>query len=135
MKKTDLDRWLKSGKYLPSVLRDFHDQKEVFRAMHEIIAPPDPSNLTRRPDWIEGQCYVIDVFLWFMARRGYTLQRTRINADFRDLEQDVAAVTQARDQSFAAILGAAMTKPATAAAPAPNAGVEPSAGPGSTPPA
>ena len=92
---TDLDQWLESGRHLPKPLRDFHDAKEVFKAMHEILRE-NPSNLVKRPDWVTGQCYVVDVFLWFMALHGWTLQRTRTKADFRDLNADVKAQTAAR---------------------------------------
>ena len=88
MKTTDVDAFLKSGEYLPDVLRDFHDQKDIFKAMHEIVKD-HPEDTIKRPSWIDGQVYVIDVFLWFMARRGYTLQRTRRKGNFRDLEADV----------------------------------------------
>ena len=112
-KKVNIEAWLKSGKHLPEPLRDFHDQKELFRAMHEVIAEPGPEDLIKRPSWVEGQCYVIDVFLWFMARRGYTLQRTRTAGDFRDLGEDVRRVTQARDAANADVLKQAMsTSPA-----------------------
>jgi hypothetical protein len=97
MNLAHLDQWLKSGKYLPKPLRDFHDQKDVFKAMHEIITER-PGDLIKRPTWIEGQCYVIDVFLWFMARRGYTLQRTRKRGDFRDLQTDVEKANADRVQ-------------------------------------
>ena len=99
-----LDAWLESGEYLPPPLRDFHDQKEVFKAMHERIAE-DPQALVKRPSWIEGQCYVIDTFLWFMARRGYTLQKTRKRLEFRDLEEDVYVQTQARNEASAKAMG------------------------------
>lgn len=103
--------WLESAEYLPEPLRDFHDQKEVFKAMHEIVRE-DPSALIKRPDWMAGQCYVIDVFLWFMARRGYTLQRARKRLPFRDLGTDVTAQTMKRDAHFAALLiGAAQAQP------------------------
>lgn len=98
-KETDIDAWLKSGEYLPEPLRDFHDQKDVFKAMHEIIRER-PDDLIKRPSWMEGQCYVIDIFLWFMARRGYTLQRTRRRGAFRDLEADVAEQTKRREAVF-----------------------------------
>lgn len=74
---SNLDSWLKSGKYLPEFMRDFHAQKDLFKTMHNRIGEPQPNDLIKRPSWIEGHCYVIDVFLWFMAKRGYTLQRTR----------------------------------------------------------
>lgn len=43
---------------------------------------------------------VIDVFLWFMAQRGWTLQRTRCNPEFRDLDTDVKACTAARRAKY-----------------------------------
>jgi hypothetical protein len=101
-----IDAWLKSGKYLPPPLRDFHDQKEVFKAMHEIVSE-EPGSFVRRPTWIEGHVYVIDVFLWFMARRGWTLQRTRHKGEYRDLEADVAAKTERRNAAAAEMLSQA----------------------------
>lgn len=102
-RETNIEAWLKSGEYLPPPLRDFHDQKEVFKAMHEIVRE-DPAAFVKRPTWIEGQCYVIDVFLFFMARRGWTMQRTRRNGNFRDLDADVDAKTRQRDQDSAVML-------------------------------
>lgn len=93
-------KWLKSGKYLPEPLRDFHDAKEVFKAIDEIY-PENPNNFIRRPGWVAAQCYVIDVFLWFMARRGWTLQRTRFKGEFSDLEGDVWASSERRMRTFA----------------------------------
>ncbi len=91
---SDTEKWLKSGKYLPKPLRNFHDQKEVFKAIHQIIKDDHTSN---RPDWVTGQIYVIDVFLWFMAMRGYTLQRTRRKGEYRDLADDVRAANEQRN--------------------------------------
>jgi len=100
----NINEWLESGKYLPAILRDFHDQKDIFKAIHRIIKEPDESSLIKRPTWIEGQVYVIDVFLWFMAKRGYTLQRTRQRAEFRDIHEDVKSANRDRDNEiFAAI--------------------------------
>jgi hypothetical protein len=104
----NLQEWLKAGRYLPAPLRDFHDQKEVFQAIDETIRH-DPSSLIKRPTWIEAQCYVIDVFLWYMARRGYTLQKTRARLPFRDLEADVKAVTDERNAAYASALSSAFS--------------------------
>jgi hypothetical protein len=108
-KKVNVEAWLKSGEYLPAPLRDFHDQKEVFKAMHDMVRE-DPASFVKRPSWIEGQCYVIDVFLWFMARRGWTMQRTRRDGDFRDLEADVQAHNEKRDAAAAAIFSDALRR-------------------------
>lgn len=99
MKETNIDSWLKSGKYLPEPLRDFHDQKNVFKAMHEIL-DVEGHEYAKPVDWIAGQCYVIDIFLWFMARRGYTLQRTKRRGAFRDLDADVKEQKEKRADAF-----------------------------------
>ena len=94
----ELKAWRAAGKHLPDCLKDFHDQKDVFRAMHQMLGEPDPKDteFIRRPDWIAGQCYVIDCFLWFMARHGYTLQRSRAKLEFDSLENNVRTLNAAR---------------------------------------
>jgi hypothetical protein len=102
--------WLKSLAYLPPPLRDFHDQKDVFKAMHEII-DVQGHEYARSVDWVAGQCYVIDIFLWFMARRGYTLQRSRARVPFRDLDQDIRTARQARDAAASKALAEWLNQP------------------------
>lgn len=104
-----LTDWMKAGKYLPDVLRDFHDQKDVFKAIHETQKPPSLDAATAEHyslSFVTGQCYVIDRFLWFMARRGYTLQRSRAKLPFRDLHADVSAAKEKRDAHDMALLTA-----------------------------
>lgn len=101
-----LQKWLDSGEYLPEFMRDFHDQKDLFRAIDEIVGKP-ADYIVQRPNWVEAQCYTVDVFLWFMARRGYTLQRSRAKLPFRDVEADVAAKTEKRHAAEASILQSA----------------------------
>ena len=110
----ELAEWMKSGKYLPDVLRDFHDQKDVFKAMHDLQKPADHSDIIGGHyslDFVTGQCYVIDRFLWFMARRGYTLQRSRARLPFRDLQEDVQAAMKKRGEHEAAMLEAYIVLP------------------------
>lgn len=98
-----LVEWMESSLHLPEPLRDFHDQKDLFKAMHEII-DVESHSYAKSINWRDGHCYVIDVFLWFMAKRGYTLQRSRKKLPFGDLDADVAAVSERRNQRFAALL-------------------------------
>lgn len=100
--KTDIENFLKSGAYLPKPLRDFHDAKEVFKTMHATISPDNES--IKPVNWVHGQCYVIDIFLWFMARRGWTLQRSRVDADFRDLGADIETRRQQDAAAFRQML-------------------------------
>ena len=79
----DLHEWLKSGKYLPERMRDFHDQKDLFKSMHLLFQ--DNEGAANTPSWVQGHIYIIDFFLWFMASRGYTLQKTRTkDIEFRE---------------------------------------------------
>jgi hypothetical protein len=79
MAKT-MQEWLRDGSYLPRVLRDFHDQKDVFKCIWKTLlrrraAKPDERDDLASMTWIQGHIFVIDFFLWFMAQHGYTLQR------------------------------------------------------------
>lgn len=85
--------WLRSGKHLPPPLRDFHDQKDVFKSLHEWAGPLEEGE--KRPSWIEGHCYVIDLFLRFMAAHGWTLQRSRKPVEFASLAD---TIKQRRDR-------------------------------------
>lgn len=98
------DAWMKSGNYLPPILRDFHDQKDLFKAMHQIVAV-DKHEYCKEVGWVAGQCYVIDIFLWFMARRGYTLQRTRQRFEFNDLDAEIKTAKEVRDRAAARAMG------------------------------
>lgn len=79
-----LSEWLTSGEYLPQFMRDFHDQKDVFKAMHNTIHNADDNGNPR-----DGHIYVVDTFLWYMARCGYTLQKSRKDVSFKDMQDDI----------------------------------------------
>lgn len=85
MKRT-VDDFKQSGDYLPDILKDFHDQKDVFKTMHWNYQNNPPKN-HEMPNWEDGQVYVIDWFLWFMATYGYTLQKSRARVDFKDISK------------------------------------------------
>jgi len=91
--------WLKAGRYLPRFMRDFHAQKDLFKAMHE-ITDVSSHDMARKVDWPTGHCYVIDIFLWFMARRGYTLQRSPAKLEFVDLQQTIRECGERRAAMF-----------------------------------
>ena len=97
-------QWMDGAKHLPEPIRDFHDQKDLFKAIHETI------NVEGHPycgdlDWVKGHNYVVDIFLWYMAQRGYTLQRNRTQLPFRDLSKDVSAANAKRSEQLASVLG------------------------------
>ena len=80
---SNLLQYLQSGQHLPKKMRDFHDQKELFKSMHHLFQ--DNEGYENAPNWVNGHIYIIDFFLWFMASRGYTLQKTRKKGiDFKE---------------------------------------------------
>ncbi|POR93201.1 hypothetical protein CQA91_02425 [Shigella flexneri] len=94
-----LIEWLQSGEYLPSFLRDFHDQKDVFNAMHDTIGNANENGNAR-----DGHIYVIDTFLWYMARCGYTLQKSRKNVEFKDMQDDIERSKEWRREAFSRVI-------------------------------
>lgn len=92
----DVKKWLESGENLPEFMRDFHDQKELFKTMHSLYS--DNEGAKDKPNWMQGQIYVIDWFLWFMASRGYTLQKSRKELKFNVLDDDIKAFHDYQDK-------------------------------------
>ena len=84
--------------YLPPFLRDFHNQKDLFKRIDEIVCnaqrkaeQEEYSVHKKMPDWIACHIYVVDYFLWYMAKCGYTLQKNRSKIQFVDYDKDMAA--------------------------------------------
>jgi hypothetical protein len=88
--------FINDGKHLPKWMQDFHDQKDVFKAIEQTlgrIEPPYDVN------WANAQCYVIDRFLRFMALHGYTLRKTKRFGSL-DVEKTVGQCKLARGAAF-----------------------------------
>lgn len=101
MSNDPLFDWLSSGKYMPEFLRDFHSQKDLFKAMHNTITNADENG-----NWREGHIYVVDTFLWYMARCGYTLQRSRKQVPFRSMDDDIERYKNEVSEKFSIMLSA-----------------------------
>lgn len=89
--------WIKRGRHLPRFLRDFHDQKGVFKAIERNWGRPEEPH---RISWIDGHVYVIDFFLRFMAYHGYTLQKTRTKVETHDLAETIRNLREAEAEEF-----------------------------------
>lgn len=95
MSDDQLYDWLKSGDYMPPEFRDFHDQKHLFKAMHNTIRNADDNGNAR-----DGHIYVVDTFLWYMARCGYTLQRSRKKVPFKNMQDDIDKYWREASEQF-----------------------------------
>lgn len=73
--------WVKTGEHLPDFLKDHHAAKDFFKLLHRHYGEKTEGafvgNDGSKTHWVQGQCYVLDWFLWFCAQHGYTLQRTK----------------------------------------------------------
>ena len=74
-------KWIESKKYLPKFLRDFHDQKDLFKVMQvKFVEKQWDSKFEETPTF--QQCQIItEFFLMFMAAHGYTLQKTKTKVE------------------------------------------------------
>lgn len=112
----EMQAWRKRGDYLPEFMRDFHDQKDLFKALQEVVdrANAKHENSSHRSlsaSWSEYHIYTVDIFLWVLSAHGYTLQKARRKFAFRDIYE---FVKEARDRAQTA--SAAMLSSAFAAA-------------------
>jgi len=80
-----LKDYMSHGKHLPNFMRDFHDQKDLFKRIAELKNCP--------MDWRTAHIYVVDFFLWYMGAHGYELRKVRSdNAISRyDIASDLEA--------------------------------------------
>ena len=72
--REELRSHLRALKHLPEFMRDFHDQKELFKVIQSVMEEKNPQTC-EAVNWMWGQCYCCDVFLKFMAMHGYELRK------------------------------------------------------------
>lgn len=85
-----LKEFLDSGEYLPDFIEDFHDQKNLFKRLDRIVQARKNDMYTKDVNWMAGQVYTVDIFLWFMAKHGYTLQKSRKRVSFHDINTEMS---------------------------------------------
>lgn len=89
----DVKLWRKSARHLPKQLRDFHQQKELFKAIELAYGQAKfPGGQTL--SWTSAHIYALDHFLWFLAAHGYTLQKARAGIAFSELSDTLAAARE-----------------------------------------
>lgn len=97
----DRAEFMKSVEWLPQFMRDFHDQKDLFKTIEQLWPLPPPHD---NFSWVAAHIYTIDRFLWVMALHGYTLQRCRKRVQFRDIYGTIRDAYEARSQQMASLL-------------------------------
>lgn len=103
-----VQEYLESGMYLPSFMRDFHDQKDVFKFLDDVrerSVKKNGGSYMADMTFIDAQVYTIDIFLWVMARHGYTLQRSRKKLPFSDIDQTISSENERRRKEMSEAFG------------------------------
>ena len=96
----DLKAWRDEQKHLPEFMRDFNNCKQLFKGISDYIVC-DADHPANDVNWRQAHCYTIDVFLWFMAEHGFTLQRSRAKLNFEDLDELLSYLDDERRKTFA----------------------------------
>lgn len=80
-------QYCQNSLHLPEFLKDFHDQKEIFKIIQGWAT--DQNEFNKLPNsWIDNQIFVIDYFLWCMALHGYKLQKIKSkDVEFLDINK------------------------------------------------
>jgi hypothetical protein len=98
------EEFTKEMKYLPKFMRDFHDQKDLFKAIEELYKN-DEGFKRLNPNFRDSHIYTIDFFLWFMGQHGYKLQKVKHpDCKFYDIQETIKEMKDRRVKGFAAIL-------------------------------
>lgn len=64
--------------HLPEFMRDFHDQKDLFKAIYDQWNDGDVKNqVLQNVNSVDAHVFTIDYFLWWMGLHGYKLQKSR----------------------------------------------------------
>lgn len=106
----NLNEWIRDQRHLPKFLRDFHDQKDVFKALSDWRAEcrkrGDRTSIDEHLEvsWVNGMCFVIDWFLKFMAFHGYTLQRSQAGYSFHDIRKTIEQFNEREIEALRGIL-------------------------------
>lgn len=68
--------YCRKGNHLPEFIKDFHDQKDLFKTIQKWADGQNSFNDLSN-SWVENQIFTIDYFLWCMALHGYKLQKIK----------------------------------------------------------
>ena len=89
---------IKSLRYLPIFMRDFHDQKDLFKSVFDWGYGKE----TEKPSigWIDAHIFVIDVFLQYMALHGYVLKKSNTKEPTCDIYTTIKTHRDKRSEAF-----------------------------------
>lgn len=91
----NLENYMNNQENLPEFMKDFHDQKDLFKTMYDQFK--DSHDVLDNVNWVDAHMFTIDVFLWWMGRHGYKLQKARKKGiEFYDPKETIEHYTNLR---------------------------------------
>lgn len=84
-------------------LEDFHDQKLFFRYLMNWQSNT-PIDQLKQHTWVSQHIFIIDVFLPFMEKMGYKLQKIRNKKDAVDIDEVVSYQYEKEGEQLKSIL-------------------------------
>lgn len=105
----NLIEYLGNGDYLPSVMNDFHDQKDIFQFLATLSKKNDGFGMDEF-SWVMGHVYIVDVFLWYMAKHGFTLQKCRKNLPFNNVYESTSEFLEVKSKQQLTLLQSVLAK-------------------------
>ncbi len=94
-----LRKHLESLKYLPPELRDFHDQKDLFKLIGNRDVKVHEHGTPEIINWRQGMIYAIDHFLHFMAVHGYELRKVKGKIPRKNLQDAIEESQKAQREA------------------------------------
>ncbi len=89
--KKGLDQYMNNNENLPGFIKDFHDQKDLFKAIYQQYGEGNSKKLLVDVNWVDAHVFTIDVFLWWMGQHGYKLQKSKKKGvEFYDAETTIS---------------------------------------------
>lgn len=114
-KKILAHEFTESLQYLPRFMRDFHDQKDLFKSIDQLYGN-SKGYKELEFDWRNNHIFTIDFFLWFMGQHGYTLQKSRRkDVQFFDIKETIEKMLAKRLVEMSKLLSSGLEPEASVA--------------------
>lgn len=95
--------YVESGAHLPDILKDFHDQKDFFKAIYQKWG--EGSEVLNSVKWTDAHVFTIDIFLHWAGLHGYKLQKSRAkNVEFYDIVDTIQHCNKIKSDQFSQML-------------------------------
>ncbi len=101
---------IKTLRYLPVFMRDFHDQKDLFKSVFDWGYQKDSWH-ERSISWTDAHIFVIDVFLQYMAIHGFVLKKSNTKEPTCDIYATIKTHKDRRSEAFTNMLLGEKEKP------------------------